>query len=81
MTTEHKIIGGSGFLTLIIIIGGVWLSGKKEAANSERFSKSMIGERMPDQGAEHVARGVASTLQFKSSDFRSALGWHGWTWD
>ena len=29
MTTEHKIIGGGVFLTLIIIVGIVWFSSKE----------------------------------------------------
>ena len=74
MTTEHKIIGGIGLLTLIVIIGGVWLSGKEKAANSERLSKSMMGEKMLDQGAEHVARG-ASHSAYNSNPPTSGPHW------
>lgn len=58
MTTEQKVIGGIVLLTLIIIIGGVWLSSKEGTKNSEKLSKSMMGEKMADEGAQHVARGA-----------------------
>lgn len=58
MTTEHKVFAGIGLLTLVIVFGGVWLSSKEGAKNTEKLSKSMMGEKMPDQGAQHVARGA-----------------------
>lgn len=58
MKTEHKVIGGIILLTLVIIFGGTWLSSKEGAKNTEKLSKSMMGEKMPDQGALHVARGT-----------------------
>ena len=73
MTTEHKIIGGGVFLTLIIIIGGVWLSDKQETENLERLSKPLIGERIADLGAQHVARGE-SHPPYNSNPPTS--GWH-----
>ena len=57
MTTEYKVIGGIGLLTLIIIVGGVWLSDKSGIENRGRLSKSMIGEKIADLGAQHIARG------------------------
>ena len=56
MTTEHKVFGGIGLLTLVIIVGGVWLSSKAGVKNSEKLSKPMMGEKMSDEGAAHVAR-------------------------
>lgn len=58
MKTEHKVYIGVGLLTLIIIFGGTWLSSKGEAKNSEKLSKAMMGEKMPDLGGQHVARGA-----------------------
>src|SRR5680860_1084067 len=57
MKTEHKIIGIIILVTLIIIAGGVWLMNKSEIKNQEKLSKSMMGEKMPDQGAIHVKEG------------------------
>ncbi len=56
MKTEHKIIAGVILLTLIIIFGGTWLSSKEGAKNAEKLSKSMMGEKMTDEGAGHVGR-------------------------
>ncbi|MCX6751211.1 MAG: DUF3105 domain-containing protein [Candidatus Nomurabacteria bacterium] len=58
MKTENKVFIGIGLLTLIIIIGGVWLSNKEEVQNQEKLSKPMMGEKIPDMGGEHVARGA-----------------------
>ena len=58
MKTEHKVIGGIILLTLVIIFGGTWLSSKEGAKNTEKLSKSMMGEKIPDMGGEHVARGA-----------------------
>ena len=57
MKTDHKIIVGVMLLTVIIIVGGVWLSDKKGSQNRKRLSKTMMGEKMPDLGAMHVVRG------------------------
>ncbi len=76
MTTEHKVFGGIGLLTLVIIIGGVWLSNKEEIKNSEKLSKAMIGEKMPDMGGEHVARG-ASHSAYNSNPPTSGPHWTG----
>ena len=58
MTTEQKVIGGIGLLTLVIIVGGLWLSSKSENEYKDRLSKPMMGEKIPDLGGEHVVRGV-----------------------
>lgn len=57
MTTEHKVFGGIGLLTLVIIVGGVWLSSKEGIKNQKKLSKPLMGEKMADLGAQHVARG------------------------
>ncbi len=59
MKTEHKVFIGIGLLTLFIIIGGAWLSNKAEVQNKEKLSEPMMGEKIPDLGGEHVARGAA----------------------
>ena len=59
MTTEHKVIGGVGLLTLIILVGGVWLTSREGEKTQVKLSKTMMGEKMPDEGAVHVARDAA----------------------
>lgn len=76
MTTEHKIIGSIGLLTLIIIISGVWLSDKSGTANRERRSLPMLGEKMPDEGAIHVARGKSHPA-YNSNPPTSGWHWEG----
>ncbi|KKS99290.1 MAG: hypothetical protein UW07_C0016G0013 [Candidatus Nomurabacteria bacterium GW2011_GWF2_43_8] len=56
MTTEHKIIGGIILLTLAIMSGGIWWSSKGAEERKEQLSRPMMGEKMPDLGAVHVAR-------------------------
>jgi len=58
MKTEHKVFAGIGLLTLIIIVGGVWFGIKEEVKTSEKLSKPMMGEKMPDMGGVHVAKNV-----------------------
>lgn len=73
MTTEHKIIGGGVFLTLIIIVGIVWFSDKQGIKNNERLSKSMMGEKIADLGQAHVARDKSHPA-YNSNPPTS--GWH-----
>lgn len=76
MTTEHKVIGGIGLLTLIIIVGGIWFSSKEEVKNSEKLSKPMMGEKMADEGAEHVGRDESHSA-YKSNPPTSGPHWVG----
>src|SRR3989338_3210233 len=73
MTTEHKIIGAVVLLTLVIIIGGVWVFDKSGTDDSEKLSKPMMGEKMADMGAQHVARDEAHPA-YNSNPPTS--GWH-----
>ena len=63
-------------LTLIIIIGGVWLTSKEGERTQEKLSKSMIGEKMPDMGGEHVARGESHSV-YNSNPPTSGPHWAG----
>ncbi|MEK7060230.1 MAG: DUF3105 domain-containing protein [Patescibacteria group bacterium] len=73
MTTEHKIIGGGVFLTLIIIVGIVWFSSKEGVKNQEKLSRPMMGEKIADLGAQHIARGKSHPA-YNSNPPTS--GWH-----
>jgi hypothetical protein len=76
MTTEHKIIGGIILLTITIIVGGVWFSSKEGAKTQEKLSKDMMGEKMLDEGATHVARDKAHA-PYKSNPPTSGPHWAG----
>ena len=76
MKTEYKVIGGIVLLTVIIIVGGVWLSGKGEIKNKERLDKPMMGEKMVDEGAQHIKEGE-SHEPYKSNPPTSGPHWVG----
>lgn len=57
MTTDQKVIGGVVLLSLVLLIGGVWLSDKKGTENKERLGKPMVGEKIADLGSQHVKEG------------------------
>ena len=73
MTTEHKVIGGIILATLIIMVGGVWFSDKKETVNLDRLSRPLMGEKIDDLGGAHVARDK-SHPEYNSNPPTS--GWH-----
>ena len=76
MKTEHKVFIGIGLLTLVIIIGGVWLSSKEEVKNQEKLSKAMMGEKMADEGAGHVGRNETHSA-YESNPPTSGPHWVG----
>ncbi|MEK7140665.1 MAG: DUF3105 domain-containing protein [Patescibacteria group bacterium] len=76
MTTEHKVFAGIGLLTLVIIIGGTWLSSKEATQPSEKLSKTMMGEKMADEGAMHVARDKSHPA-YKTNPPTSGPHWVG----
>src|SRR3989344_1993335 len=76
MKTEHKVIGGVLGLTLIIMVGGVWFSDKKGIENSEKLSRPLMGEKMADEGAMHVARDK-SHVAYLSNPPTSGPHWVG----
>ena len=76
MTTEHKIIGGIGLLTLVIIIGGIWFSSKEGTKNSNKLNKPLMGEKMADEGAKHVGRNDTHPA-YKSNPPTSGPHWAG----
>ncbi len=56
MTTYHKLVVGVVLLTLVLVVGGAWLSDNNSVANRERLNKPLMGEKIADQVATHVAR-------------------------
>ena len=76
MKTEHKVFIGIVLLTLVIVIGGTWLSNKEGVKKQEKLSKLMMGEKMADEGAVHVARDKAHPA-YKSNPPTSGPHWAG----
>ena len=73
MKTDHKVIIGVVLLTLVIIFGGTWLSSREGIKTQAKLSKPLMGEKMPDMGAVHVARDK-SHPEYNSNPPTS--GWH-----
>jgi len=76
MTTEQKVIGGIALLTILIIVGGVWLSDKSGTENAEKLSRPLMGEKMADEGAGHVDRDETHSA-YKSNPPTSGPHWEG----
>lgn len=76
MKTEHKVFAGIGLLTLVILFGGAWLFDKKATENREKLERPMMGEKMPDEGVAHVARG-ATHSEYNSNPPTSGPHWVG----
>lgn len=57
MKTEHKVIIGIVFLTLLIIVGGSYWSSSQSTSSKERLEKPLLGEKIPEMTTSHVARG------------------------
>jgi hypothetical protein len=76
MKTEHKVFIGIGLLTLVIIVGGTLLSTKEGVKKQEKLSKTMMGEKMADEGAVHVARDKAHPA-YKTNPPTSGPHWVG----
>lgn len=73
MSTEKKVIGGIGFLILVVLVGGVWLLSTQGAEEQKKLSKPLMGQKIADLGASHVARGE-SHPNYNSNPPTS--GWH-----
>lgn len=71
ISTEHKVIGGIGLLSLIILIGGVWLMTAKDASEEA----SLLGEKIDNMGATHISRGGTITVDYNSNPPTSGPHW------
>lgn len=58
MNTQAKVIGAIGILTVIILVGGVWVLGSQNAKEQTKLAKPLAGEVIADQGANHVPAGT-----------------------
>ncbi len=73
MATEHKVTVGIVLVTLLMILGGVWYSGRDAAKQKERETIPLMGEKMPDDGAKHVGE---SEVHPPYSSNPPTTGWH-----
>lgn len=76
MRTDHKVILGIVLLTIAIIIGGTFFSNKEAVKTTEKLNKPLLGEKMPDEGAEHVDRDETH-LAYKTNPPTSGPHWVG----
>ena len=58
MTTETKVIIGAVIATVILLGGGIWFLSIQGAKEQTKLSKSLIGEAIANQGANHVPEGT-----------------------
>lgn len=56
MSTETKVIGGIGVVTLLILVGGVWFLSSQGAKEQEKISKPLMGKEFSTSSL-HVPRG------------------------
>ena len=74
MKTEHKVVGGVILLTLVIVVGGTWLSNRSGTViNNQNSGKPLMGEKISDLGGAHIAKGESHPA-YNSNPPTS--GWH-----
>jgi hypothetical protein len=56
MSTDTKVIGGIGILTLVILVGGVWFVSAQGAKEDKKTATPLMGKEYPTS-AQHVPRG------------------------
>lgn len=74
MTTEHKVIGGIGVATLLILIGAIWMLTAQDAKQQAKNSKPFVGEKIADMGSQHVPRDQ-SHAEYNSNPPTSGPHW------
>ncbi|MCL5797378.1 MAG: DUF3105 domain-containing protein [Patescibacteria group bacterium] len=73
ISTERKVFTGIGLLTVLVLVGGVWLIGASDKKQQEKLSKPLMGEEIVSQGEPHVKRGETHPA-YNSNPPTS--GWH-----
>lgn len=58
MRTETKVITGIVIVTIIILVGGIWLLTKQDAKEQAKLNKPLMGQEIPIQGRNHVPDGT-----------------------
>lgn len=73
MGGDFKVIAGILGLTTVALVGGLWLYSAQTEGEQSKLAKPLLGEKMPDQGAPHIARD-AQHAAYNSNPPTS--GWH-----
>lgn len=73
MKIENKIYAAIVLLTLAIVFGEILIQNKDSVVNIENLNKPLMGDKIPDIGAVHVARGESHPA-YNSNPPTS--GWH-----
>jgi hypothetical protein len=82
MTTDHKVTIGVILLTLVILVGGLWLSGLQAGSDKDKdtSNKPLMGEKIADFGGQHVKDGTKvnynSNPNLRSSLCYSSISWY-----
>lgn len=56
MTTEQKVLGGIGLVTLVILIGGIWILSAQGEKETKKAATPLMGREYPTSTL-HVPRG------------------------
>lgn len=60
MSTEAKVIGGIGILTLAILVGGISLLSVQGAKEQQKLETPLMGEEVKISSMDHVNEGMVS---------------------
>lgn len=61
LSTEHKVFIAIGLVTVLIIVGGIFLVSKQ----NERLNKPLVGQEVAISGSNHVPQGTS--IQYNSN--------------
>lgn len=73
VSTERKVFIGIRLLTVLVLVGGVWLISASDKKQQEKLSKPLMGEEIASQGEPHIKRGESHPA-YNSNPPTS--GWH-----
>lgn len=73
VSTERKIFIGIGLLTVLVLVGGIWLISASDKKQQKKLSKPLMGDEIASQGESHVKRGESHPA-YNSNPPTS--GWH-----
>lgn len=60
ISTETKVIGGIGILTLVILVGGISMLSAQGAKEQEKLATPLMGEEVKISSMNHVSQGEVS---------------------
>lgn len=57
LSTDMKVIGGIGLLTLVVLVGGIWLASTQDVKEQEKVAIPLMGEEVKISSMDHVNQG------------------------